>query len=162
MLNLLRILIAISFLSTISYTNNIDVNKIIIQAKQKNKNLLFFVHHPKCGYCNKMLNESFKNKTILNEIKENFILIDIDISSSDVIIYKDSNMSMEDFAKNEISATNIPATIFSTPNENLLKVIIGYRNIDEFLSEIKYISSGSYKHISFEQFSEELEFNKDD
>jgi len=38
---------------------------------------------------------------------------------------------------------------------------IGYKNIDEYLAEMKYVSTKSYKTIDLESFNQKLEFEKE-
>lgn len=161
MQNIVKILIAISFLFTMGNTSDIDVNKIVLQAKKESKKILIFVHSPNCSYCRRMVSLNFQDKTVLDTVKKHFILLDIDIHEEGTIVYKGFSGDRKAFA-DHIGATAVPATLFMDKTSEVVYGFIGYRNIDEFLTELKYVTTKSYKSISIEEFSENLEFEKDE
>ncbi|MBT4031185.1 MAG: hypothetical protein HOF16_06695, partial [Campylobacteraceae bacterium] len=55
-----------------------------------------------------------------------------------------------------------PATYYINKNGDVLYKSIGYRNVEEYYKEIKYISSKSYKKIDLEAFIQELELEDDE
>lgn len=57
--------------------NIVDINQKLEQAKKENKSLMFFYHVPDCPFCERMLDENFKDEKILKLINDNFIFIDI-------------------------------------------------------------------------------------
>ena len=156
-----KILISISFIFNLLYADNIDVNKILIETKNSNKNLLIFVHSPNCSYCRRMISQNFKSKTILSHIEKNFIAVFIDIHDNGKVTFNNFKGSKKEFA-DHIDSVAVPATTFVDKDGKIIYNFIGYRNIDEYLIELKYISSKSYKEISIESYREKIEFESDD
>ncbi len=161
MQNIVKILIAISFLFTAGNTSDIDVNKLLLQTKENSKKILVFVHSPNCSYCRRMVSQNFQDKNILNILKKHFILLDIDIREEGIVVYKEFRGNKKEFA-DYIGAIAVPATLVMDQKSKVVYSFIGYRNKDEFLIELKYITSESYKKVSIEEFSENLEFKKDE
>ena len=161
MQNIIKILITLSFLFSFGYTSDIYINKVLIEAKQNNKQILFFFHINNCPYCERMLDENFKDKEVIKEIKKSFIVVDIHADRAGAVRYRDFKGSKKEFAK-YIGAVAYPTTLFMDENRKIVHYTIGYRNIDEFLSELKYVGTKSYKTTNLETFTEDLEFKKDD
>ena len=136
--------------------NDIDINKFIQVAKKQNKHIMFFHHIPGCPYCKAMLDENFKDANILKEIKNNFIYIDIYTANKNKIKYKNFEGSYKEFSK-LVGAFVYPSTIFMDDNGKIVHKSIGYRNIDEYIVDIKYVSTKHYKKIDLETYIEKLE-----
>ncbi len=139
---------------------DIDLDKLLKSAKKQNKHIMFFHHIPECPYCETMIDENFKNSTILKEIDKNFIYVDIYTKNKDTIKFKDFKGSHKEFSK-YLGAFVYPSTIFMNNNGDVIHKAIGYRNIDEFLAEITYVSSQSYKTMDLESYLLNLEFEKE-
>ena len=162
MKSLIRNITILLLFITVSYGNHtIDINEKIKIAQKQDKDLMIFFHIPHCPYCLRMLSKNFKDKETLNEIKKNFIFIDIYTKDSAIIKFKDFSGTTKDFATH-LSAVAYPATIFLNKDEKILYRSIGYRNINELLTEMKYISTKSFKTMNLEDFSQKLEFERDD
>jgi thioredoxin-related protein len=140
-----------------SFANNIlDIDNKIQEAKKQNKELMIFFHIPDCPYCEAMLNENFKNNTITTLIDKNFILVDIYTANKVDIVFKDFKGSPKEFAKH-IKATAYPATLFMDENSNIIYSAIGYRNVQEYIHELKYIITKSYKQMPLDEFVVKME-----
>ncbi len=134
----------------------IDIDKKIQEAKKQNKELMIFFHIPDCPYCEAMLDENFKNYTITKLIEENFILIDIYTANKVDIVFKNFKGSPKEFAK-YIKATAYPATLFMDKNSNIFYSAIGYRNVQEYIYELKYIITKNYKQMPLDEFVVKME-----
>lgn len=138
------------------YGADLDINKILKSAQKENKHVMFFHHIPGCPYCKAMLDENFKDANILSEIDKNFIYVDIYTANEGNVIFNDFKGSYKDFSKH-IGAFVYPTTIFMNNNGKIVYNSTGYRNIDEFLVEIKYIATDDYKTMDLESFITKLE-----
>jgi len=156
--SLIKILFLIFTLHIFSMASDVNIDKAILQAKQENKQILIFFHMKYCGYCTKMVKENFKDKNILAQIKKNFIMLDIHIDHDDTVTFGDFKGTKKEFAK-EINVNTYPATLFMDKYKKIVYRANGYKNIDEFMVLLKFISSQSYKKIDLETFTEENEFD---
>lgn len=140
------------FFSLNIFANDIiDIDKKIEEAKKEEKTLMFFFHIPNCPYCKGMLDENFKNEKTLKLIEENFIFVDIYTADKKSIVLKDFKGSPKEFAK-YIGASAYPATLFMDTNAKIFYKAIGYRNIQEYIYEITYITTKNYKKMKLDEF----------
>ncbi|MEA1892136.1 MAG: thioredoxin fold domain-containing protein [Campylobacterota bacterium] len=138
-----------------------DIDKEINDAKEQNKDIMLYFHIPNCSYCQAMLDENFKDAQILEEIKQNFILVDLYAKKENKVKYKEFKGTVKEFAK-YMGAIAYPATIFLDKDEKVVYRSIGYRNSGEHLMELLFISSKSYNTLSLEDFTIKTEFERDD
>lgn len=161
----MRLTLKILFILGISIVNifagEININKKLHEVKQENKQIMFFFHIPRCPYCTRMLKENFKDKEILEQIKKNFILIDIYTKDNRTVKFNDFKGTQKEFA-NYIGIKAFPSTLFMNQKGEVIHKAIGYRNIQEHLIDIKYISTKSYNKIDLETFAIDLEMSEDD
>ncbi|MEA3497789.1 MAG: thioredoxin fold domain-containing protein [Campylobacterota bacterium] len=156
----LRKLLLLFILFTFVNGSEVDLNKVLEQAKNQNKFILFFHHIPKCPYCSSMIDENFKDSKILEVINKNFIYVDIYTADTNTIRFKDFKGTAREFSK-YIGAFAYPATLFMDAEGKVIHKAIGYRNIDEHIVDITYISTKSYKKMKFEAYKWKLDFEKD-
>lgn len=156
-----KILFTILLAVTVSANNNIDLDKKLDMGSNDEKNIIIFFHIPSCNYCETMLNENFKSQKILKELNKDFILVDIYTKDKGIITYKNFKGTHKEFATH-MGVAAYPATYFIDKNGNTLYKSIGYRNVEEYYKEIKYISSKRYKTIDLETFIQELELKDDE
>lgn len=143
-------------MATSVYGADIDINKILQSAQKQNKHVMFFHHIPGCPYCKAMLDENFKDANILSEVDKNFIYVDIYTASKGSVKFNDFEGSYKEFSKH-IGAFVYPTTTFMSSNGEIVYNSIGYRNIDEYIPEITYVSSRSYEKMDLEAYITKLE-----
>lgn len=139
---------------------SININEKLNQVTSKNKSLMFYFHIPDCPYCEKMINQNFKDEKILKLIKENFILVDIYTADKKNIVFKDFEGTPKEFAK-YTGAIAYPATLFMNNDGKVFYKAIGYRNIQEYIYELKYVITKSYKKIPLDEFIFKMEIEDD-
>lgn len=139
----------------------IDIESKIKLAQEQGKEVVIFFHIPNCSYCAAMLDENFKNEEILAEIKKNYILVDMITSDESIVKFKEYKGDIKGFAK-YLGAIAYPASIFLNNDKKILYRSIGYRNIQEQLMELMFISSKSYDKLTLEDFIVKTEFEMDD
>lgn len=147
-------------LFTHAHATEVDVNKLLEEAKKQNKHIMFFHHVPGCPYCKRMQDENFKDPALLEIIHKNFILVDIYTADKDTVTFKEFADTHKAFSKH-IGAVAYPATLFMDSEGKIVHRAIGYRNIDEHFADITFISSKNYKTMDLEAYREKLEFEKD-
>lgn len=150
-----------AFLTTLSFSSDINIDKKLQEAQALNKQVMYFFHIPRCPYCDRMLKKNFKDENILALINQNFVLIDIYTADKIEISFKDFKGTPKEFAKH-IGASAYPATLFMDQSGEVVHKAIGYRNIEEFTNELKYAATKSYKTKDLETFIMDLELAEDD
>jgi len=142
------------------YSVEVDIDKLLQQAKKQNKLIMYFHYIPGCFYCKRMLDENFKDPNILEVVNKNFIYVDIYTEDKGLVKFKKFSGTHKEFSV-YIGAVAYPATIFMNSEGEVLHRAIGYRNIDEHFADITYISTKSHKTMDLESYKEKLEFEKD-
>ena len=135
---------------------DIDVDKLLQTAKKQNRHIMFFHHIPGCPYCKTMLDENFKDDSILKEINNDFVYVDVYTANKGTVKFRDFRGSHKEFSA-YLGAFVYPSTIFMNDEGKVVHKAIGYRNIDEYIAEITYISSQSYKTMDLESYLQKLE-----
>ncbi|MEA2050233.1 MAG: thioredoxin family protein [Campylobacterota bacterium] len=157
MKRLIKVWVLISIVCTFSIAKDLNINSILNEATKSNKKVMFFFHIPHCPYCDRMLNNNFKDKNILDEINKSFILVDIYTADKGKVSFNDFKGTRKNFAS-YLEANVVPATLFMNNDGQIIHKAMGYRNKDEYITEIKYVSTDSYTRVDLEKFIEELEF----
>jgi len=154
------ILISI-FLSTL-FSNDINsstfnIDKLSLEAKEKNKHIMIFFHKNNCGFCDNM-EKSINSKKINQKIKKDFIFLSLNISDKKSISYQWFRGTIHKFAK-EFGINLYPSLIFLDDKEAIY-LIVGERKRKELLDILKFISTKSYKSMDFDTFKSDLEFEE--
>jgi thioredoxin-related protein len=141
-----------------------NIDNILKQGEKEDKYIMFYYHSLSCPYCKLMLKENFKDEQIVDQIDKYFIYIDIYTEDKDKITFKDFSGTHKKFyghitdQKGELLP--YPATVFMDSDGKVVHKAIGYRNKDEHLIDIKYVSTKSYKDISLDEYKLKLEMEE--
>ncbi len=121
----------------ISETNKLDAGKLTLKgvtfltelspaleaAKAQNKPVFVYARSEYCYWCKKFEEESFTNKSVIDRLNENFILVSIDVD----------NQKSE---TRNFRVAGTPTGIFLGPNGTEIKRIRGYVDNGTFLNTI--------------------------
>ena len=145
--------VSVLLISLFSLSYGADINLDDIFSKKINKPIMFFFHKDGCGFCEKMFFE-FEDKNISNMLKSDFIFLDINRDDDDTVLYKGKEKSNREFTKS-IGIDFFPTLIFIDKNQDVIYTIVGYRNKGILKDTLRYISTGSYREKTFEEFEDE-------
>ncbi|WP_324171685.1 thioredoxin family protein [Sulfurimonas sp.] len=148
MIKILFILVAIF---TISGADNINIDAMVDKAEKSHKHVLIFLHKPNCSYCETMIEFTLPDKKIVQNIKKNFIFVDIDIGDSGYVTFEDFKGTKQEFAIS-IGYNFYPSSIFIDENREIVYAKPGYKDEDEFLHILRFVQSRSYEKMSIEDF----------
>ncbi len=159
MKKLLSILMILGAFS-LAYCEELNFDKTLQEAKKQQKSIFIFFHMNGCEYCEDMLANNFKDKQTIEYIKKNFLLIDINISHKDKIVYKNKAISKREFSI-KYNTFSYPSSVFIDSKGKNIYSAVGYKNTNELKKILKYIKHEKYKTMKFEDFSSEAEFLDD-
>jgi thioredoxin-related protein len=157
-MKIIKLLLTILILSISLNAIEINVNKLIKDAKIQNKQVLVFFHMTYCPYCQKMLKENFENKNFLKQFNKHFVYLDINIDDEDLLIFNDFKGTQEEFA--EVYDVNFYPTIIFLDESKISYTVKGYRNVEKFDKILKYIHTKSYATMDLPTFIDELEMSE--
>ena len=98
------------------------------KAKNENKVIMIDFSSDRCGWCKKLHETTFQDSNVIELLKDNFVLIEINTS-----IEKN-----KDFA-NHYNVTGLPTTIFVNPDSSEIDRIIGYLPAEQFIKKANFI-----------------------
>lgn len=124
-----------------SGSNNLDAGKLTLKgvtfltelspaleaAKAQNKPVFVYVRSEYCHWCKVFEEESFTNKSIIDRLKENFILVSIDVDK-------------QKYETRNFRVVGTPTEIFLGPNGTEIKRIRGYVDNGTFLRTINELA----------------------
>jgi thioredoxin-related protein len=159
MIHFLKILIFVSLTPLFGTEVDFNLDKIISDANQTNKQVMLFLHKDGCSFCENMIFD-LEDDNISKEIDDNFILVDINKDDDELVSFMGYEGSNKEFLK-KLEVDLYPTVLFIDTNSTFIYNIIGYRNKKTFITTLKYVASQSYKDKTFEEFKDEL-FTDDD
>jgi thioredoxin-related protein len=145
----------LAFFGTNLFAGTIDLNKIAEEAVEHKKTVMVFFHTEACPYCQKMLHESFEQRSDMDIINKDYYFVDINLDSPDTVIYKKFKGTTAKFA-NLFKVKFYPTILFMEHNV-VVSDVKGYRNKEKFRTILKYVSSKSYESMDLETFINEQE-----
>ena len=144
-------LILLSFLTISSANSTIDVDKLLGEAKKSHKHVLIFLHKPHCSFCENMMLFTLPDDDVKEEIKKNFIFVDINIGEPGEVIFDDFKGTKHEFAKS-LSFDFYPSSVFIDPEGEVIYGQAGYKDEEVFLKTLRYVASHSYVNMSIDEY----------
>ena len=109
------------------------------RGEAENKKVFLVFNADWCRYCAQMEKETFQNPTVIAYVNRNFVPISVN-----------SDREQEIAAKYNVRG--LPSTWFIAENGDTIGNRPGYIAPEEMLEILKYISSDSYRTMSFKAF----------
>ena len=141
-----RLVLSLLIVVSITFANDIDLDKIVIDAKKTNKHILVFLHITGCTYCLKMQEWTFDDDRVIAAIKKDFIFVDINVKDEGLVSFDNMKISKLKFAK-EIGYPMYPSCLFFDQNGELVYDEVGFRDEEAFLKTLQEVSSKAYNDI---------------
>jgi thioredoxin-related protein len=123
-------------------SSNIDWKKYsegMDNAQSLNKPIVLYFWAAWCTYCKKMEKTTLAENAVLTELKENFISISVDMDKDKKLV-------------SQWNIRGVPAIWFLKSDGTKISNIPGYVDERQFLKALKYISSGKYETMEFDEF----------
>ena len=156
---ILKTLILILLFQSIAVAREINIDKLIDQAKSSNKHLFVFLHKTGCGYCKNMRDFTLDDNAIKKMIEKKFLFVHININEHDNILYKNFKGDGQAFAK-YVGYDFYPTSLFFDDVKDISYAVPGYRDEKFFNVILHYVDSKSYQKINFRKYKENFDFNK--
>ena len=131
---------------SITFANDVNLDKLVVEAKKTNKHILVFLHITGCHYCLNMQEFTFDDDAVKAAIKKDFIFVDINVRDEGSVSFDGTNISKLKFAK-EIGYPMYPSCLFFDKNGELVYDEVGYKDEDKFLETLKTVSTKAYNDI---------------
>jgi len=99
-----------------------DIPTAVKIAKKENKIVMVYVVGKSCRWCVKMKNRTLSNKNVDRRLK----------SYIAVKVYRGDEKAIEELP----AIYGVPTIFFMTPNKEILESVVGYFNVEDFMSYI--------------------------
>ena len=141
-----RLVLTLLTVVSMTFANDIDLDKLVIDAKKTNKHILVFLHITGCTYCLKMQEWTFDDDKVIEALKKDFIFVDINVRDEGLVSFDNMKISKLKFAK-EIGYPMYPSCLFFDQNGELVYDEVGFRDETKFLKTLQDVSSKAYNDI---------------
>jgi len=131
---------------SIVFANDVNLDKLVIEAKKTDKHILVFLHITGCNYCLRMEEFTFDDDKVKAAIKKDFIFVDINVRDKGLVSFDKMKVSKLKFAK-EIGYPMYPSCLFFDQNGELVYDEVGYRDEVKFLDTLQLVSTKAYNDI---------------
>jgi len=133
-------------LVSFSFANDVNLDKLVVEAKKTNKHILVFLHTTGCPYCERMIEFTFDDDDVSEKIKKDFIFVDMNVKDEGLVSFDNFKVSKLKFAK-KIGYPMYPTCLFFDQNGELVYDEVGYRDEEKFLKTLKLVSTKAYNDI---------------
>lgn len=116
-----------------------DYTKGMKLGKQLEKNIFINFYADWCKYCHKLEKETFGDQAVAEYLNENFVLIRVNADQA-----KDLAASY--------SVRGLPMSWFVDHSGKKIGPLPGFVPPEPFLAILKYVTTGSYKKMKFQEF----------
>ncbi|OQX23548.1 MAG: hypothetical protein BWK80_25535 [Desulfobacteraceae bacterium IS3] len=111
-------------------------------GKEKKKKIFLNFYADWCGYCKQMDSKTFRDKSVISYMNENFIPVRV-------------NADKEMKIAAEYEVRGLPVSWFIAESGESIGSQPGYIPPETLLPILKYIHTDSYKKMSFDKFAKE-------
>jgi len=133
-------------LVSFSFANDVNLDKLVVEAKKTNKHILVFLHTTGCPYCERMIEFTFDDDDVSEKIKKDFIFVDMNVKDEGLVSFDNFKVSKLKFAK-KIGYPMYPTCLFFDQNGELVYDEVGYRDEEKFLKTLNLVSTKAYNDI---------------
>ena len=157
-MKIIRFLFLLLSLQLLSFSAEINIDKLISTATKQHKHLFVYLHWKDCVYCQEMQMFTLDTEKIKKEVKSDFLYSDIETSKNDTVVYKDFKGTAKEFVK--YIGFGFPVSLFYDKDGSVAGLFPGVYNEDEFSVLLNYIKTNSYKKMELDGYEKKIGFKK--
>jgi thioredoxin-related protein len=120
-------------------------------AQQGGKFIVMDVYTDWCKWCKVMDEKTYADPAVAALMKESFVGVKLNAERGNKVTYKGTQYTEIELARN-FNVSGFPTTMFLESNGDVIGAIPGYIPPEEFVKILKYLSSGSYKTMKFQDY----------
>ena len=130
-----------------------DINSALSQAQTADKKILVDFYTDWCGWCKVMDRKTYSDSSVIAYMNEHFLAVKFNPEKGDSVIYDGESYSARQFAAS-MRVRGYPATGFINENNEVITLLPGFVEADEFLTVLQFIGDDHYLNTSFEDYVE--------
>lgn len=133
-----------------------------IEANAKHPKKIFVdVYTNWCGWCKRMDKTTFADKKIATYLNENFYCVKFNAEQKEDVLYKE--MTLKHIANGRRGVHELayalldgkmsyPSYVYLDETEQRITISPGFKEVDPFMKELKYISGDYFKTTTFDDY----------
>jgi len=135
--------------------NWLSYNEGLTLAEKENKYVLIYFYTDGCGWCKKMIDQTYSNEEVKKILSDKFVTIKINARSENKVMENGEEISEKKLAI-LYQVSGYPTTWFLESNQTRIAPLPGYVTTEQFIPVLNYIGEGWYKNISFKEYMEKI------
>lgn len=144
----------------------LSIEEVLVRQSEEPRYWLIDVYTDWCGWCKRMDALTFTDSLVVKELKENFYVVKFDAESErDIVIgertYKfvpQGRRGYHELAAEMMNGKMSYPTIVYFDNEGRrIQPVPGYQTPEQILPILRYLGSGAYKTVPWDQYMESYE-----
>jgi len=165
-----RYYIALLFIPLLAFTSSsrygevgwMSFEEAVVLSQTSERKLFIDVYTDWCGWCKKMDAGTFSESRVSKYLGENFYPIKLDAEQTGDIQFNDHTFKFVAQGRrgyHELAAAllngkmSYPSVVFLNEKFEIIMVLPGYREADEFLKIAKYVGDDHYLTTAYEDYS---------
>lgn len=157
-MKVIRFLFLLLSLELLSFSAEINIDKLIDKATKQHKHLFVYLHWKDCVYCQEMQMFTLDTEKIQKKVKSDFLYTDIETSKNDTVVYKGFKGTAKEFVK--YIGFGFPVSLFYDKDRSVAGLFPGVYSEDEFSVLLNYITTNSYKKMELDEYEKKIGFKK--
>jgi len=153
-----------SFNTSIEKVDWMTWEEAVAQASQDEnpKKIFVDVYTDWCGWCKKMDKTTFGNMEVAAYMNQNFYMVKMDAEGKQDIFFKDKTYKFIPNGRrgyHELAATllngrlSYPSTVFLDEKVQIITVVPGYQDANNFLKIAKYIGEDIFRDTTWQEYN---------
>ena len=130
------------------------------EARKANKRLVLYFYQDGCPYCEKLIEDNFGKKNIIDKFQKNFDLIAINMWGDREIVDFKGNPTIEKEFANALKVMYTPTILFFDEDGQVALRVNGYYYPEKFSAALDYVSNKKEKETSFLTYYKEKKADK--
>lgn len=129
----------------------VSVKRALELASREDKFILIDVYAAWCPYCQRMQEEVYPNTIVEEQIDNYFVPVRINTESRNPVNFLGTQFTEEEFA-GALNYSSVPTTYFMNQQGEIIGQQPGFLPADIFSRLLKYVGSGAFEEMTFEEF----------
>ncbi len=128
----------------------------LIKARKEDKLVIVDFYATWCHWCKELDKTTYSDPKVAKALMADFIPVKVDAESDKMVVYEMRQITMAQLAS-EYGVKGYPSIWFLDKDGKKLKLLDGYLPPKEFLAYLRYVKSGSYKTMEFDDYTKKVE-----
>jgi len=120
-------------------------------AKEEGKFIVVDVYTDWCHWCKVMDEKTYVDPAVAGLMKESFVAVKLNAERDNIVNFKGKAYTEIDLARN-FDVSGYPTTLFLASDGTVIGKIPGYIEAPVYKKILEYLTSGSYKSMSLDQY----------